>query len=449
MFHTSEAAVGRNMQAIHEAEAAVGSGLAKANLDKIESEINVQKRNLLQVLSNPAYEKQFRLTKAVLLQSFMTPQSISKREFSPDSKIVRIAADLNKTFHDLTEKREKLQNKGLAYKLEALKKQGQKSLFDEKILAQYNFIAQQEWHDRLLEELLHGRKVSEIQRRQDQINGRALETDFPDQDPEDVTPDWLDTQKKAEELVKKYGQQKPGYGEPHIVDQINHVHQEKRNDPKFESEFKKSLFPEIPKDQEIVPKIPVIEKHRSNSGEAKKPKDLKEIAENLSREKPYSESSSNEMKNNPTANRDPTPKVSPPPTPKVEHPVEPKPSQEPQIKLPTPEPSMSHSQEGPSELSPNLGKSKYSPPQIRAGKQEINDVLGDSFPAEDFNELSDAPLAEDDMAMFMPDSQLRTVGTSQVKPPARMQNSAVVKPPPKLQEFDDFDIGDFDDLDDF
>ena len=421
------------MQAIHDSESAAGNGQAKSNLDKIESEINVQKRNLMQMLSKPEYEGRFEMTKAVLLQTFIVPQSINKREFAPDSKIIMIAADMNQAFHELTEKREILQRSGLGYRLEEMKKKGDKSLFDEKLLAQYNLIAQQEWHDRLLEELLHGRKISEIQRKQEQINGKMIETDYPDQDPEEIAPDWLETQKEAEELVKKYGMGKPGIGEPHIIDQVNHAHQKQRENSKFEKEFREGLNPEKPKSKNKLESA----RNSKKESESQNIKQGTNFPTRPTKKDISSEDNINSIKNNH------------PSTPNIHTS-----SKTSTHKTPSPTSSHNRSMNKPESAGRGVDfeASNYRPPDIRAAKQEINDVLGDSFPVDDFNELSDTPLADDDMAMFMPDSQLRTVGVSQVKE-SRVEegkrDSPVLKPPPKMDEFEELDLGDFDDLDDY
>lgn len=132
--------------------------------EHIDSEIDILKRKLLQSLSSKPSNSVFLPTKCLLTAHFYEPKEITKLEFAPESAIVRLAADLNRDYYELQQKRQKLESHGLLGKLQAeenfrgvcgfrgesKKNVKPKELFDEELLSKYNQAAQKVWEERLI-----------------------------------------------------------------------------------------------------------------------------------------------------------------------------------------------------------------------------------------------------------------------------------------------------------
>lgn len=467
----------------------------KDKIGKLESEITVMKRSLLQDLSHPDRDGQFEYTKAVLLGSFIVPTSISKREFAPDSHVVRRAADLNNQFYDLLEKKEKLRRAGLTYKLDELKAKKPAELLDDKILAQYNILARKEWEDRLIEELLSAKRVSNLEKIRQENRRNALENDMPDMEPEEVADEWLATHQEAEDLIRKYAGKDGGVKEPHIVEQVNFNHLQERNKPEFESQFKShfqnqgSGTPEVA----LAQKKPDSSR-QINQDDAIKPQSQSKLPSrppsfpDLPPSNPQNPSS---KANPPSMIRPSTPKTGPQPfTQPAREPESPSPDpQKPPsrqqsrdfVKKPTPphgpappitpDPHIDDRSElaRSEQLSADLLESApaHKIPQVAASKAEVNAVLGDSFPVVDFVDEDDEEqaddednyfqdVADDDQGMFMPDSVLRPLTDSKAgdsRGPAGDGNgvggSSIQAGTLKTVEIKEEDLQEFEDLDDF
>ena len=73
------------------------------------TEIDDLKRGLLRALTGEQYLNSFDLTKLAILGDFFEPNSISTRRFVEDSRIVPLAADLNKAYYEHMAKRRRIE----------------------------------------------------------------------------------------------------------------------------------------------------------------------------------------------------------------------------------------------------------------------------------------------------------------------------------------------------
>lgn len=73
-------------------------------LGGIQESVNQQKRHFLRALVESP-NNNFEHTKVVLASSFFQPKIFTTKEFLPESEIVRRAADLNRAYRELKEKR--------------------------------------------------------------------------------------------------------------------------------------------------------------------------------------------------------------------------------------------------------------------------------------------------------------------------------------------------------
>lgn len=481
-------AVARNISASHDLDGLSNLKTEKEKIDQLESEITVYKRNLLQTLSQPERDGQFEYTKAVLLGSFIVPKSIAKREFAPDSHVVRQAADLNSQFYDLLEKKEKLRKAGLSYKLDELKAKKPAELLDDRILAQYNILARKEWEDRLLEELITAKRVSNLEKLRQENRRGALENDMPEMEPEEVADNWLATHQEAESLIKKYAGSNGGIKEPHIIDQVNFNNLQARNNPQFENQFRSNFQnqqgSENPQAASNNGQNPPAEQLKP---QADKPNPFNLLSQQpVNREVPVNPpkqvapsqqqnmtqpSRENDLTIKPPSRQQSRELIRKPDTPLQKEPTDIHEAtntlkQANVVPVPISNPDKQENNQHLDGVSDNAQSehmsevnhqnppaSKQNPPLIMASKAEINDVLGDSFPVGDFqDEIHE--LEEDEIGMFMPDSVLRPVansqlGNSQAPGVSGVMGSSNINQTPKPVEITQEDLKEFEDLDDF
>lgn len=484
------------MTVSHELDATANVEAVKEKFGQAESDLNIQQRNLLQALSQPEHDGQLEYTKALLVSNFIVPKSINKREFASDSYIVRQAADLNHAFYDLLAKRNQLKSAGLSYKLEEMKAKRPAELLDERVLAQYNLLARKEWEDRLLDELVTAKRVSAFEKKRQEHKKNVIESDFPQLDTEEVAEDWLTAHQDAVDLIRKYGDKKDGQTEPHIVDQVNHSNLQARNTPQFESQFRSNLNP-LPSSN---PQEATAAKPSERNSQARPPANRAELSQQAvgpissattfekptappqekksnfigsAKEQDYATMSPQNM--HPRAHQ--RENIIPVLTEKEirqENQIQPQSQKNlegginnvgrPPADLPAKvQPVVGSLEERTSEYAesehaadPRDQKGKpglVGPPLIIASKAEVNEVLGDSFPADDFHD-DISKYADEDEAMYMPNSMLRPIGASnvagsQVGTVSGLMGSIPQLSPPKTVELDQKDLEEFNDLDDF
>ena len=92
------------------------------------TEIDDLKRSLLRSLTGEQYLHSFDMTKLAILGDFFQPNAISTRRFVEESRIVALAAELNKAYYQHMMKRRRIEEVGIHHPARLEAQTGRKNL---------------------------------------------------------------------------------------------------------------------------------------------------------------------------------------------------------------------------------------------------------------------------------------------------------------------------------